>query len=198
MSDTSGHVPFEQIVDLVEGRLTPERRAALQAHTAGCLRCSADIAWLDRTLRLMRADTSEGAPPETIERIRRMFRSRPGAHLGLRHHVRPVLRFDSARQPQAAGVRSGLSTERQLIYDVGTFDLELRIVRTGTGWSVAGQLLGPELSGTAHLHGPRGSATAELSELSEFALSPLPSGRYSLSLRLEALEVDIPELDLGV
>src|ERR671916_1861105 len=73
---TPRHIPFARLADLAEGRLTPEEAAEERAHLADCTTCSAQAAQLGHLSALMRADTSEDAPPELVASVVRMFRTR--------------------------------------------------------------------------------------------------------------------------
>ena len=59
MSIGSRHIPFAQVVDLVEGRLSDAAQTQAQAHTAACSRCAAEVNRLARVIELMRTDTGE-------------------------------------------------------------------------------------------------------------------------------------------
>ena len=68
MSSGTSHISFTQVVDLVEGRLSPAAQAQAQAHTAGCARCAAQFTWLSRVIALMRTDTADDAPTQVVAR----------------------------------------------------------------------------------------------------------------------------------
>jgi len=77
-------VPFEDLVDLVEGRLSPAEADLLEAHIAGCAECAAQVAWLRRVTGLMAADRLVDAPRELVARAQALYRapqSRPLAGL---------------------------------------------------------------------------------------------------------------------
>ncbi len=50
----SRHVAFDRIMDLVEGRLSPEAAADDWAHLATCSRCGSDRAFVEQTIGEMR------------------------------------------------------------------------------------------------------------------------------------------------
>lgn len=192
MSDPASHFPFDQLYDFVNGRLGADERARVYEHTAGCLRCSADIAWLDKTVSVLRPDGVGYDPALARGRVHELFRARRVTRSAFSRRINPTLRSTSVHPTPSAH-----TAERQLLFDAGDFDIELRIAAVGAQWTVAGQLFGPEITGVAQLRGPASGADVALSPLGEFVLPPLPSGTYAFVLRLEDLELEIPELQLG-
>jgi hypothetical protein len=196
MSSTNNHIPFALLVDFVDSRRKPD--AQEQAHMADCLQCTRDLAWLERTLNVMRADRSEAAPLEVIARAKRLLRPRSGdARPGLRQRISAVLNFDSARMAPAFGLRSGTGAERQLIFNAGHLDVDLRVALQGAAWTVAGQILGSDDGRNIELNGPQGVAQAPINAQGEFVLPLLPAGHYRLTVQLADIDMDLPELDLG-
>ncbi len=194
MNNESAHVPFDQLVDLVDGRLSVEALESARAHLVGCERCVADLAWLEQLIGLMRSDTSVDAPADLLARVVGLFRQR-GDRLPRR--VVPTMRFDSARQPQGIGVRSGFTGVRQLIFNADDIDLDLHLSPVTSGWAVSGQLLGNCHGGEVELHGQQGVARATLNLLCEFKLSPIQPGLYTLTLHLDSTDLEITNLDIG-
>jgi len=194
MSTETSHVPFDQLVDLVDGRLPAGAQESAHAHIAGCEHCTAEVAALERLIGLMRTDDSVDAPADLIGRAVRLFHQRV-ARLSRRRVA--TMRFDSARQPQGIGVRSGFTGGRQLVFNAGDIDLDLRLSPVATGWVVSGQLLGSSQGGEVELHGPQDAARATLNQLCEFKLSPVQPGLYTLTLRLDGADLEITDLDIG-
>ena len=54
----------ELLMEYLEGALTPEERAALEAHVAGCERCIAFVASYKETPRIMRDATAVEMPDD--------------------------------------------------------------------------------------------------------------------------------------
>jgi len=195
------HIPVNRLADLVEGRLTPDERAQLEAHIAACARCSGELAQLERLIRLMRTDTAEDAPQSVIARAVRLFRSRSvpaPASSGSRRHVLAVLRFDSAGLAPALGVRSGEPTTRQLLFSAEAYDIDLRIEPAGQEWIVSGQVLGESAAGgRAELQSAMSTWQAALNAQSEFTMPPIPAGHYELILHLTDMDAEMDELKIG-
>ena len=128
---------------------------------------------------------------------------------GLRQRVQAWLSFDSwASAPLAAGLRStGVSTTRQLVFSAEGRDIDLRIAPTGARFSVSGQVLGPDESGSVALapESLAGDAAedaasahlATLDALGEFHLADIEPGRYRLALRLPTHDIVLPPFDVG-
>ncbi len=197
MNLTFQHLPFEKLADLAEGRLTNDEQAAANGHVQACSNCSAQLARMERTINLMRADTAEDAPRGVVSSVVNMFRQRAAeSKPSLARRVLAALSFDSALGQPAYGVRSGQATARQMLYSAGDNDLDLRITPTGETWVVSGQVLGQCTGGSVELRGLNAEAATALNELCEFTLPPLPTGTYTLRLLLNDVEVEVPELQL--
>ena len=197
---TPRHIPFARLADLAEGRLSAEEAAEERAHLAGCTACSAQAAQVGHLAALMRADASEDAPAELVASVVRMFRARrAGAgEPGLLRRLVAALTFDSSSLRPAFGVRSGQAAPaRQMLFSAGELDVDLRLAAGGDGWTVTGQVLGACGGGEVELaSGGETPARAALNELCEFTLPPVAEGVYTLRLRLDGAEVEIPELGL--
>lgn len=200
MSFTSHAVPFERLVDLVEGRLSEDVRAATQSHVGACRRCSEQVARLETTLGLMRTDASEDAPRDAVAYAVSLFRARRTAaeRPSLVERIVASLTFDSLRAAPAFGVRSaGAGQGRQLMFAAGENDIDLRVSETAEGFALKGQVLGDCAGGRVELEGAAGArAEAELNDLCEFTLPPVPADTYRLLLHLGGVEVEVPGLEL--
>jgi anti-sigma factor RsiW len=194
---TPRHIPFPRLVDLVEGRLPFDAQEQARAHVSACSRCAEQVAWLDRVIGLMRTDDAEDPPSDAIERVKRMFRTPATPNRPAPQQIRAVLRFDSAKLPQALGMRAGQAGVRQLLFYAEGYDLDLRITPADAMWAVSGQMLGPDASGQVELRGQAGPVAATLNDLSEFTLPPVPSGSYTLILHLADAEIEVIGLEIG-
>ena len=198
MSTGSRHIPFEQLIDFVEGRLSPDEQTQSRAHVSACHRCAAEVAWLERVIELMRTNDIEEPPPRVATHIMHSFRSRSAPALSpLRQRIMAALRFDSAQLPLPVGMRSGPIAERQLVFSAEGLNLDLRITPAGSLWTVSGQVLVSGRRGQVELRSPSGTLQAELGDASEFVLPPVPPGDYMLILRLADIEVEVAGLQIG-
>lgn len=205
MNLTSQHIPFAKLADLAEGSLPPVERDASRAHLNSCSRCSAQLERVEQVLNLMLTDRAEDAPRDVISRAHGIFARRESSATaatatGLVRRVLAALSFDSAQLTPAYGVRSGQTATRQLLYTAGENELDLRVAPGDDSWVVSGQVLGQEqcAGGEVSLEreGRSAPALTELNELCEFTLPPVPAGSYTLRLRLNELEIEIPDFEL--
>lgn len=200
MKPIFNHLPFAELADLAEGRLSSDESAASLEHVAACSRCSAKLVRLEQVVGLMRTDTAEDAPPALVSRAINLFRSRAAAvssEPSLVRRIMAALSFDSLQMSPAYGVRSGQEGARQLLYNAGENDLDLRVTPSGETWIVSGQVLGAQCAGgQIELQGASGISHAELNDQCEFWLPPVPAGSYQLRLRLGLTEVEVPDLEL--
>src|SRR5262245_43463966 len=190
MNSSSSHISVETLVDLAEGRQPAE---ADLGHVSSCSICNAALMQLSEVIRLMRSDQSEVAPRDVLNAAMSIFV--PVDRPGLRRLI-ATLTFDSFNATPAFGFRSSLPTSRQLIYSAPETDLDLRVTIENEKFVVAGQVLRNKCApGQVEISGATGSAKTELNDMCEFTLAPVERGRYSLSVRLDDVEVEVPELN---
>lgn len=198
MNSLHSHIPFVRLVDLVDGRISAAEQAELASHLVACPRCAADLAWLKHVHSLMRSDTSEDAPAHVIAVAKRLFQPRRApARPSVRQRLTAALQFDSARRPFALGMRAGAAVERQMLFAIDRYVIDVRVAPSGALWAVSGQLLGADAGAEVELSGRAETVSTELSEVSEFSLPPVSPGSYVLTLRLAEHDLTIGELELG-
>jgi hypothetical protein len=199
MKIRSQHIPFTAIADLAENRAAADESSTLMRHISTCTKCGDELRRLEQVILMMRTDTEPDAPRDLIAYAVNIFAQRreSGASTLLRRIV-AALTFDSrANLAPAFGVRSGQTTSHQLVYTAEGNDVDLRLTPLEDQWVVAGQLLGEGCeAGEVRLEGETGTAAVRLNELCEFILPPMPSGKYTLVLRLGNIEVEVPQLEL--
>lgn len=198
MEIASRHISFSKLADLAENRLSADEREAALAHIKDCQRCGRQLADLEHLFSLMRADDSVDAPRDVIASAVGLFGERTATREpSLVRRLVAALSFDSQRLSPAFGVRSGqTASARQLLYNAGELDIDLRITQSGQAWTVAGQVLGECEGGEAFLQGAKGYVTAPLNELCEFTLPEVSGGSYTLKLRFYDVEVEVPDIEL--
>ena len=76
MTDVVCASGVELLIDYLEGALAPDVSAGLEAHVAGCPRCTAFIASYRETPRLLREASAVALPPDLEESLLRFLRSR--------------------------------------------------------------------------------------------------------------------------
>lgn len=197
MKNKTQHITFEKLADLAEHRQTSEASDAMSSHLSDCSDCATQLARLEQLVNLMQADTAEDAPAYLVSRTVNLFRPfRKEPKPSIAERLMAVLSFDSRQLSPAFGVRSGQSVARQLLFSVGEHDLDLRVAPDDGAWVVSGQVLGECTSGQVELRGESVTERAEMSELCEFTLPRVPSGKYSLVINFSGTEIEVPEFEL--
>ncbi len=191
------HIEFAKLADLVENRLSAEESSPLNTHLAACSQCSDTYAKLAKTVSLMRANELEEAPPWAIARVTSLFKPRAKQAVSLFERITALLKFDSQQLMPAYGVRSAAATERQMLFAAGERELQLQLARANDEWIVSGQILGDCEGGEIEIKNSSLSKQTALNQLCEFTLPQVPAGTYSLTLRLNHIEIEVPNLDLG-
>ncbi len=110
--------------------------------------------------------------------------------------VEATLSFDSRQLSPAFGVRAGRSVARQLLFSAGEYDLDVRVAPDDGAWVVSGQLLGECAGGEVQLRGQSVDEGTSMNELCEFSLPRVPSGTYSLVVRLSNKVINVPDFEL--
>jgi hypothetical protein len=144
------------------------------------------------------------APPALLHAAYALWQSAPAdtpLAAALRR-VAAVLRFDSwALPPQAVGMRGVVDDSRHLLFSAEGRDVDLRITRhPDGGWSLAGQVLGPDETGQILLQpagGQSGNRRASLDGLGEFHLDAVDAGPWRLSLETADAVVVLPDIQVG-
>jgi hypothetical protein len=198
------HPSFDRLADLADNRLSLDEQARTQIHIASCQQCAGTLARVRRLIGLMRGYDAVDAPPHVIADLAPLLRQRRPATRGTSESAQPslrqlivaALRFDSLRHVSA--LRAGQPPARQMLFDAGEYDVDLRIAPSANAWTVSGQVLGQRASGQVELRGPATVVQTELIALNRFRLPPIPAGRYLLSLHLDAADIEIADLEVGL
>jgi hypothetical protein len=127
------------------------------------------------------------------------FASKP-AQPPLLRRLAAVLSFDSRSAGAIpAGVRGATDGSiRQLLFCADGRDVDLRIApaETGPGFSIGGQVLGPDTAGSALFHSGDLRIEVPWNEWSEFRIDAVPPGPARLTLRADDWELELPELQI--
>lgn len=203
MNTSHPHLQFASLVELAEQRAPLPAQS--QAHLSSCAECSGQLSRLQQVIALMQTDTATDAPHNARAHALNLFNARQASKTvaasekSIVRRIRAALDFDSMQTAPAFGLRSGQASERQLLFSAGDDELDLR-VRASTGtWTVTGQLLGQCTGGEIELESTESAkvvAVAALNDACEFALPAVPTGSYTLRLRLGDREVEVPGLEL--
>ena len=145
---------------------------------------------------MMRSDSTIDAPRDVLTSVINIFSQEKRSRL---RHIVALLTFDSRNAGPAFGMRSLPGTSRQMLYSADETDVDLRITVQNDECFLAGQVIGVECTGGhVEISGEAGRSEAALNEVGEFTLPPIPTGNYSLTLRMLDLQIEIPELELKV
>ncbi len=187
----------EQLLDLMENRLSPAEEAAVRAQLATDPVAQAELQSLIELIGLMRDDDSVDAPEHVIARAVRLIRPiAPAPAPNIIRRILATLLRDSRQTPLVAGVRSTQVTPRSLLYRADEYELDLQILPRNGRWQVRGQIFGVELVGMVMLANDHLSVQASINELGEFDVPPVVEGVYTLRVSLSACEIVIEHLEL--
>ncbi len=199
MTTASKHISFAELADLADKRAAGDKQAIALSHLAECLVCAQQLDRIGQVLELMRTDTSADAPRDVLAYAVNIFSRRESSQPSILRRIVAALSFDSSSNlAPAFGVRAGQGASRQLLYSAEENDIDIRITPEGESWIVAGQVFGEGcVGGRIEIEGEGELATADLNDLCEFTLPPVPAGSYAVRLRLGSAEVEISELQLS-
>jgi hypothetical protein len=112
-----------------------------------------------------------------------------------------VLAIDSwATPPPALAMRSLRSPTRHLLFSAQGRDIDLRIAPAHEAFSVLGQILGPDESGSVEARQQDQAALVQITQLDamgEFRLDGLAPGSYVLTFRVGVDEIVLPAVEVG-
>ncbi len=152
------------------------------------------------------------APPALVRSAIAIFRDAQPSPLlkaadNLLQRIRAVLTFDSwATGPAALGLRSmpAQSQSRHMLFSAAGRDIDLRIISSANSYVLAGQILGPDETGSVELSintlEPQAAPnlrTTTLDELGAFHLDAINAGTYWMTLKLGSDAVELPPIQVG-
>ncbi len=148
-----------------------------------------------RIIHLMRTDESYDAPADAIRWSKNIFLNKAVEQKkSIVERVLAVLQMDLSPNRAAFGERSASSSQaRQMFFRAGENALDIRIAQTEKGFDLHGQILGEGFTNCAVR---LGEFETTANELTEFKLTKIPGGTYSLSLRKDAKEIVLERLEL--
>jgi hypothetical protein len=165
----------------------------------------ADLSDADMERQLQRSRQLEDAPEHVILRAIAAWQPRrqTTAAPSLLQRILAVLTFDSgAASPLAFGARSAGGAARQMLFSAEAHDVDLRIApareTAADQWLLSGQLLGPDGLALVALTDAHGRLIGEsaLDEFGGFRLPAVAAGRYTVTLRLDGAEIELPPIDV--
>ena len=204
---------FEQLIDHVDGKLTPASADSVATHVADCEFCAKEHSWYRQVRTLAATDDSTAPPPWVLKRAVRIFEGAPSRpRLAQRiGQVVASLVFDSFARPQLAGVRSTETASRQLLYRAGEYSIDLQVAPSAesskagaTGADLIGQVLREgettfQSVGGLRLQVARGGEAAHVTvtdPMGEFKISNVVYGVYDLRVELADGQITVPEVPI--
>ncbi|MBV7327348.1 zf-HC2 domain-containing protein [Chloroflexi bacterium TSY] len=198
------HIAFQTFIDYLEGRLSATEQGTVESHLDSCPECQRELELARSVISGDHTFREDKQPSQDLlNRLKTAFR---------RHRDRTMaqieqsglLQFDSATSPLALGIR-GTSNERQMLYSVGSFDLDLQISKDISSETLAlnGQIL-PTEDQTGGLDGRQvklidrnnDERIGLTDDLGRFNLSYLQEGQYSLRISFDNYDMVIEPLDV--
>jgi len=199
---------FEQVIDYLNGKLTPPQTEQVAAHLASdCAACAETLAWYERLRAVAASDDTVAPPAWVFKQAVRIFDTARRPRLVERFgEALARLVFDSFARPQLAGIRSTETSNRQLLYRAGDYSIDIQIApSTGERSDLIGQVL-REGEATfesvtnlrleiARRNEPLYSTVTD--EMGEFKISDIDYGTYDLRIELADGRITIPELPVS-
>jgi hypothetical protein len=130
-TDLMRHYRLEQWVDFARNVVEGNLKERMQSHLdTGCAKCSRELSLWQHFHQVAQRTSEDHQPSEGALRIvRSAFAIQRTAKIEARAPKAAIveLLFDSFRAPMLAGVRSGASHSRQLLYGTATYRIDVRI-----------------------------------------------------------------------
>ena len=150
------HISTAQCADIVRGALGPRERSEVDRHTEVCEACAEAVRFWHRLADMGVRDQHYDPPMDVVEAAHAYAAPRPcEEHSVLSRAVERVQAFvatltlDTLEQALPAGVRSGASVVRQLLYEAPQLAIDLRLenARRPDRIMLAGQIASRERPG---------------------------------------------------
>lgn len=203
---------WQQLIDWVEGRLSPSESAIVEQQVAGAdEKTLADLAWIRAFLRVGDEIVLDEPPVGLRSALRASFDAYAGKKgterktndsPNLLNRLVAALTFDSGLQFGLAGARAGeLGEVRQLVYSTDSLDLSLSVQHGVEGVRIDGQILPIKdlVLDAFHVRIEQESqlvADTPVDPYGLFSFAAVSPNTYQLLLSTEDLSVWIDPLDL--
>lgn len=154
---------------------------------------------LEQIIRRMQTDTSIDAPVDSIKYVKNLYRTRAAEpKQSVIQRMLAVMRVDLAPNRAAFGERSASESEaRQMLFESGANAVDLRIKAIPKGFDIRGQILGNGFeNGEIEIADKQNGVKAKINAMSEFRLSGVTAGEYSLTIRGAGTEIFIEQIIL--
>jgi len=210
--DMNSRPSWQQLIDWVEGRLSPVDAELVEKQVANAdAKTASDVAWLRSFVRAGDEISLDEPPAELRNALRKSFDTYASQKAtakktdnspNMLQRLVATLTFDSGLQPGLAGARAGKAEgERQLIYSSDLLELSLNIQRGPEGVRVDGQVLPAEDLLLSAFHARIQQRTQVVADTSVdafglFSFAVVRPDMYQMLLGTEQLSIWIESLDL--
>jgi hypothetical protein len=208
MAKKNTHFSAEDWVDFTMQQASPEQAKAMKEHlSTGCEKCTKLEDLWSRVAQVAGRDSGHEPPASAVRHVRNAFAILAEAEDSKRAPTVPRLVFDSLWQPALAGVRSAHSTLRQVHYQAGAINIEMRLEPEPRSERVyvAGQVSDAVRQGEGIAEMPvvvasrRGTLTsASTNRFGEFHLAFVPEEGLRISFGTNDKEISIPLEGTGI
>lgn len=201
MNQSSLHIEFEEITDLVVGSLSVNKTAEINKHLATCLDCSNLKTRVENMILAMRTDKLEDVPTHILERTFDLLHEqraiRTTEKTPFLKKIIAVFIENNPNLTPAFGLRSGQAENmKRFWFQAEESEIDLRIEKTPENWKVSGQVFGKFENGKALLKSNENVYETELNEQCEFAFNNVHQGTYRLFFYFENTEVEIQAINI--
>jgi hypothetical protein len=121
------HYDTAEWSDFVRGLIRGPKVAAMEAHLIGCEACRRSAGLLRQVASTARVERELAPPDHLVQWARALFTTRAQESAPVPRRLIARLVFDSIAAPELAGVRAQGGISRHLLYEAGTFGLDLRL-----------------------------------------------------------------------
>lgn len=202
--DTKDKQQFQQIVDWLEERLTPEEAQTVAASLSADPSAQKTAEWLRDFLGLSRQIVLARPPAAVRSSLRHRFdeQQRQPQRVPVWQRLTARLTFDSNQQLAVAGMRAAVldDTAQQLVYATPAVEVALHLQpRPDDGFDLYGQVFpleetadtiyGVQLCQTDNSHSH--DTTTATDDLGQFSFQAINTGTYEVILSGDQLEVVI-------
>src|SRR5579864_3919694 len=127
------HYEVSEWTDFVRNLVSEEQRSEMERHQLGCSQCASKLEFLRNVAVTARAEQAYDSASKVLAASARRVFVKPEAPGGTRDRVIDALRtlvahltYDSAADLRPAGARAHRPSSRQMLYEAGSYCLDLR------------------------------------------------------------------------
>ena len=140
------HVNAAKLMEYMDGQLTEEAKAMVDAHVANCSGCQQEKHVLQQFMTRLQADSSFEPPVDALQFAVGLFQPVLQPQETVSGKVRRIIAslvFDTFDEPMQAGIRRVGAPPRQLLFRAGDVDVDVKIesMEANDRISLVGQVL---------------------------------------------------------